>query len=84
MSRPMWGFITNFYAPKIINDCTNALKNIPDTLLLAPSLTRILDIWAQLFWAIFRFPTTTSQYLSKDVKIHPNNLKGVTISSGLP
>ena len=78
------GVITHVYAPKIRTVCTTALKNIPDTLGLYPSLPGILDRRSQLFRAFLRFPTTAGQFPSEAVKICPKYLKDVTVSSGMP
>ena len=80
----MRGVITHVSDPKINTACTNALKNIPDTLGLAPSCTRILVSRAQLFHAFFKFPATARKFSSPSVKTRPNYLNKVTISSCLP
>ena len=77
------GVITHTLSPKMITTCTTALKSIPDTLVLAPSLLKILYRRAQIFLAFRRFPTTSCKSSPKSVIICPNYLKGVTNYSGL-
>ena len=79
----MWGFSTHVSDPNSSTTCTTALKNIPKTLGLVPSLPRILVSRAYLFYAFLRLTTTAGQFLSATTKIHPRYLKEVTFSSGL-
>ena len=83
MSRPMQGAITYLYDPKIRTPCTTALKNLRANLVLAPPFTIVLEKRAQIFRAFCMFPTTYSQLSSESVKMRPNYLKDITVSSGL-
>ena len=78
------GGITHVSAPNSRTAWTTSLKNIPDTLGLYPSIPSIIGRQAQLFWDFYRFPTTSNQSSSKDIKTQPKYLKDVTISIGLP
>ena len=79
----MWGVITHVSSTKIKTALTNTLKNIPDTLGLAPYLPSILDSRSQIIQAFRRFPTTAFQSSPKAVKTLPTYLKHVTIFSCL-
>ena len=75
----MWGVSTHVSDLKSNTSCTTALKNIPDTLGLAPSHPMILDRLAQLFRAFFKLPTTPGQFSSPAVKTGPKYLKEMTV-----
>ena len=82
--RPMWGVSTHVPTSKIRPACTTYLKNIPDNLVLAPSLPIIIDRQAQLFRDFHRLTTTAGQFPHEAVKIRPKYFKYAAISSGLP
>ena len=75
---------THEYDPNKITACTTALKDIPETLGLAPSCTRILASRAQLFYTFRRLPTTVGQLSSAAVKTRPRYLNEVTVARDLP
>ena len=58
----MTGVVTHIPDLKISTACTTALKNIPNTLVFAPSLTNIIDHHTQLFLTFYRLPTTAGQF----------------------
>ena len=65
--------------PKSNTACTTAFNNIPDTLRLYPSQTRILVSCAQLFLAFFKFIITYVQLLSPAINTQPKYLNEVTV-----
>ena len=64
----MQGVSNHVSDPKSSTVCTTAFKNIPETLGLSTSRTRILVLRYQLFQNFLRFPTTAGQSSSAAVK----------------
>ena len=80
----MWRFITHVSAPKTRTAYNTDLKNTPNTLGLAPSLTSILEKRAQLLRALRGFPTTAGQFSCNAFNIRTNYLNNATVSRELP
>ena len=60
-ARSIRGISTHISAQISSTYCTTALNNVPDTLLSAPSLLKILASLPQLFRALTRFLATAGQ-----------------------
>ena len=73
---------TNVSAPNSSTCCTTALKNVPDTLLSAPYLLKILASRPKLFHTFTSFPATSGQASSPTVIIRPRYLKLKTVFIG--
>ena len=58
-ARPMWGFITHIYDPKIITTCTTELNKFSNNCGLDPPNPKILDNLAHSFRTFLRLLTTT-------------------------
>ena len=79
-ARSIIGDTTHVSAPNSSTCFTIALKKLPDTHFVAPSLLRIPCSLPQLFLAISEFPATAGQSSSPSVKILPRYLNLETVS----
>ena len=78
----MKGVRTDVSDPKINTAWTTALKKKPDTLGYAPSQSRILVIYVQLFGYFIKFLTTAGQLSSPAIITHTRYLNEVIVSNG--
>ena len=73
---------THVSDPKSRTNCTTALKNLPDTLLSAPSRLKSRDSCHQLLRDFTRLPATAGQLSSPDIINHTRYSSADTVYSG--
>ena len=79
---PMRGVANHISKPKIMTDCTTALKKFPDFRELSLYRPRIIAICAQFFLVFLRFSNTALKSSSVTVRMRPKYLNAATLVSG--